>query len=786
MGTTLTFAWGRGNTDKVSCFNKILSSLCSNTVLGRIVPVVHLISVHVWKLKYWKHAFPPSEDPGGSGTIPIDAIQDILGCDAQTLFTWVGLRGEVMRKISGTEIKPVYKEYPSTYVPLVVMLSLWMYERLGQAAAAAKANAAKAKPDGSPDPSPSAKRADVQGLLEKSSQLIQFQYKWIRGTITDQAWFKPIFYAVLVWTPVRRGQVDLWSFFYLWLLVCFMQKQSERLWWQRPMVWTAEHQMGILLFILWGRYAVYLGRPPDCSWTHPTWMPPWMPSVTRDHQLRLWLGIANECVISRLSYQPCPVFDMLWDYSILLIMACYQRGKGHANFEAQQDQKDLKYGENWPDHLTCLFWSSGGVFCCQISLSIAVLLLWSDVNNVWMCWFTWLALRMFRHDSARARLRPERLSSNNRLDPLLKNDAKMLFVWSCSAMVIYSVVQSPLASLFLQWVGWKHDDACAAYVDLLSALMNLGGVPSSTFAGPVDPSSGATKTEPYLTALATISLIAIALKAVLKGQGQRKALLRPHVSTATEDDISANYVLRRKKHRTEEDQPESSLRTTNSNAVQKMLYFFEGMHTYVQDNFIDKAMHQEDSKTVKSGLHDAEGRDRSADIRVVGILSVVILGALGCLMVFVHTIAGVVYFVLLGVALLVGGVYLFILNSYIQDVQDRRTKEFVRSCIRQMRESDTDLSVHDVDAMSDGDKKELIQGQSEFAAELKAIDDSASLHQELQRMLPGVMAALDTLARGLGFISSNLLVSGSNDCSATCFSRPNQLTKALINVRREL
>ena len=178
MGTTLTFVWGRGNANKASCFNQILSSLCK-AVLGRIVPVVHLTSVHVWKLKYWTHAFPPSEDPGGSGFIPTDAIQDILRCDAQTLFTWVGLRGEVMRKTSSTEVKPVYKEYPSTYVPLVVMLSLWMYERLGQAAAAAKANAAKAKPDGSPDPSPSAKRVDVQGLLEKSSQFIQLQYKWI-------------------------------------------------------------------------------------------------------------------------------------------------------------------------------------------------------------------------------------------------------------------------------------------------------------------------------------------------------------------------------------------------------------------------------------------------------------------------------------------------------------------------------------------------------------------------------------------------------------------------------
>lgn len=307
MGTTLTFAWAYGNTDSASCgvcFNNCLCNcLCNNQALGRVVPVVHLTAVYVWKLQYWTLAFPPSEDPGGSGTNPIDTIQDILECDARKLFTWIGLRGEVMDL--GTV--GTYKEQGSTFVPLVVMLSLWMYERLGRAAAKAKveeeAAAAKPKADASSSPKPNTSLTNIFAWIQK-------QYEWIRETITDQAWFEPIFYAALVYTPVMRGQVDLVGCFYLLLLVCFTQKQSETLWWQRPMVWIAEHQMGILLIFLWVRYGVYLGRP--CSeFTITSWL--WSGNeMTRNSEWRVWLGIANECVTSSLSYQPCPVGDMLW------------------------------------------------------------------------------------------------------------------------------------------------------------------------------------------------------------------------------------------------------------------------------------------------------------------------------------------------------------------------------------------------------------------------------------------------------------------------------------------
>ena len=220
-------------------------------------------------------------------------------------------------------------------------------------------------------------------------------------------------------------------------------------------------------------------------------------------------------------------------------MACYQRGKSDAISKAatRTEQSVLKYGESWSGHMQCLFWSSGGVTFLHITL-LSALLFWADVDNIWMCWFTWLALRTFRHNT-----KPVTFSEPSIWSWMApEDDAMWIFRMSCLAMFIYALTQFPLGPLFLRWIGWKPDDnPCAAYVDMWSALMSLGGVPSST----ISQKSSGTKTEPYLTALATISLLSIALKAVLKGQGLRK-LSRELKTTFLRTTSDGRHVGRRK------------------------------------------------------------------------------------------------------------------------------------------------------------------------------------------------------------------------------------------------
>lgn len=432
-GTALTFRWGHCST--TAWCSSVFTDVC-----GKVLPLVHLTSVYVWKLEFLRQVLPDSSD---GSIIPLDRIETIFGCDATQTFTWIGFRGVVMRKVGEQ-----YVAHTSTYVPFVVMISLAVYNWLDPGDGDGEA-------EKTVDEEEQKHIEEEQRHIEKDSKilkaaaLIRDKYLWIRDMITDGAFIVPVFYALLIWTPVLRGQVDLVSGMYLFLLFCFTLSQRKMPDIAPPLDGpdstcqsfaksichcVSRYQMGLLAFVLCARYLVYLGLPPDCGW-----LPPPGHLITRNRNLRVWLGIANECVTEQMYYQPCAVEDLLNDFAILLSMACYTRWTTAADArksilvaedglecKAQEfsaklqkaklrelrnmshrkllalaersnepgpstyrssiemgDQEDLglpRYGNGWFEHLRCLFWESAGVFVFQTVLLYLLVCQWAATN----------------------------------------------------------------------------------------------------------------------------------------------------------------------------------------------------------------------------------------------------------------------------------------------------------------------------------------------------------------------------------------------------------------------
>jgi hypothetical protein len=828
MGVALIYGWGHSS--PTGCWSKALSWCFPfwTVTFGKVVPLIHLTSVYVWKLRFWKHVSPTSDESDDGSTLPSERL--IFGCDANQTFTWIGLRGEVMRKAPGTQ---QYEVFNSTYVPLVVMLSLAVYDWLSQDGEAdeeePEPETEPAEPELEPEPEPEPGQDAVKQEKTKTGEedehpvlsrlaFARDKLTWLGDTITDKAIFVPAFYALLVWTPVLRGQADLVSGLYLFLLVCFAQSQHEvelhtdwafglgilciflpiGLCWAFfrwggasnlggasylfplglglfLMVWISlrkwfpyrmfakglcRNQMGLLFVVLCIRYAVYLGRPPDCWWLSK--VPEHL--VTRDATLRVWLGIANECVISRGYYQPCPVEDLFPDYWILVCMACYTRWTNAAdalmliidnnkakdyiytetelrkmphlkllalaaplNNKGQKQRssaetKELeesaemritpgasltdesikaktlesqsetetetvtvpRYGDNWLEHLQCLLWHAGGTFILQTGLLYGLLCTWAGADvkqgtSIWMCVFTWMTLRTFRHETSRTDSEQPDLE-------LLKDDAKGLFRLACGAMFWYALTQPPLgtAVLGLKLFDWNFDTYCETRV--WKALMILAGVPQETIMHSrtaqtpldVDPS--------YLTMLATTALIALGLKTTLKHQKRIDIVRDQHklrkTVTKVASDASANYIRPEVVADKLLHSPGGRNRADSTSAVETVSFVFEDVHTHLHHNWIDKRIHEQDSDTVlAAALKNAKDIDSSnmhaapklfAQV-IVAFLSVGLLYALGLVISSWIPLLGSIY---LAVLLFVVLALLFVVTVLWVEVRlERRDKE---------------------------------------------------------------------------------------------------------------
>ena len=764
LGATLTFAWGHNNN---------ISNLLACNFFGKFVPLVHLTSVYVFKLQFWQQAFPAYDDSDGS-ILPLETTETFLGCDAGQTFTWIGLRGEVMSK---NHVNQQYEVQASTYVPLLVMLSLALHDWLSQDPCETDETYKEKEPESQDgeayEEDEIEPAAEEDGLLWLFA-LIRDKYTWLRDTITEHI-FGDAFYALLILTPVLRGQVDLVSGMYLFLLVCFTQSSLAEedtvqrgpfyggivsligsavlgwamLWWFDALLWSwlyliglglllilgcvplrkwlqsacrtfakdvCSNQMGLLFVVLCIRYAVYLGRPPDCSWlSKSSWLYQHVAFfidperlVTRNAELRVWLGIANECVTNQDYYRPCPVLDLfLKDYVILLFMACYTRWTKAANELTQTtSQKETvpRYGDNWVDHLLCLLWHSGGVFVLQTGLLYGLLCLWAGANvkqgtSIWLCLFTWLILRTFRHETAHELA--SRAGSELPDIDLLRDDAKVLFRWACGAMFFYALTQPPLGPAFLgmEWVDWTYNTNCETRV--WKALMVLAGVPLETITHSRHDKSLPDVDTSYLTVLATTALIALSLKTLLR-QSKRHGVVRDQHArskdrTKDASDASANHVRRAEIVADVLLSPRVRSRADSTSAIETVSAVFENIHAYVHHTLIDKLIHDQDSHTVlAAALENAKGVDSSLEVRantnpkllaqvILGCLSVVLLYVLGVVIYSWTPVFGGIYLVLLSV-LLTFCLFLFVvlfwdLRSERLEEEDKFAKDWISSVI---------------------------------------------------------------------------------------------------------
>ena len=671
-GTTLTFRWGHSSSAACRCHSLFTD------IFSKVVPLVHLTCVYLWKLEFWNKGFPDHSD---GSIIPLERIETIFGCDAHETFTWIGLRGEVMRKVGHQ-----YAARTSTYVPLVVMVSLAVYDWLSHPEEADDQEEAGQKTDEEADEEQKRAHAEEDSLMLAALATVRDKYTWLRDTMTDRAIIVPAFYALLIWTPVMRGQVDLVCLMYLFLLVCFTQSQREQdLRTCGSIVKSICHcisryQMVLLSIVLCIRYGVYLGRPPGCDWqlTPPGHL------ITRNSTLRVWLGIANECVTDNLYYQPCAVEDLLQDYIILLFMACYTRWNGTSIDDSssrtryQTGKSDvLRYGNSLFEHLQCLFWHSGGVFVIQTSLLYLMLCHWSgaDVSHhndasrvekqgtsIWMCLTTWLILRTFRHDDQSA-------DSGSPNSKLLVGDAKTLFRLACGTMLFYAITQPPLGTHILEWAHWTFQTNCETRV--WKALMILVGVPVQT----IELKSPFGMDTSYLTMLAATALFALSFKTILRQPKRLDVMAAMHdqykQNMARKRHVSDNANFIRKITADKELTPRGRDRSASSTAeapsaaaLDLATTVFEDVCTKLQNSWIDTLIHEQDSndvlekaRAVSSQMQKAEAPD--AKSRGAKLLAQIILGTLMAIL-----------FVALGSALyswapLIGSIYSFVLLPFV-------------------------------------------------------------------------------------------------------------------------